>query len=514
VIVVFTAVAFVVFIGAAVALVGTSSSLGSDGKALASVSLPAVGGTIKNVTATGPSGQSIPVVVRGDQIWPQGMLATGEQVTIVAVIQRPGWIGWLAGSTQRITYTLRTPSATLQKTLLTLGPTAALRIGFTQPIAKLSSGEPGDMRSRTFATPVSITAIHRNGQAGTTEVSAAPRAWETLPAPTIVSWFPTGAGASALASPRPGSKIGPQQTITLTFSKPLADALNGARPRIQPFTPGHWKIVNGHTLAFHPLFYGYPLGGKVSIQLPATAHLVGGQAAWAVGSGTTLRAQEILAQLGYLPLRFAPRAPLPHHGPAFQAAAAVNPPAGSFEWKYGNVPSALRGLWHAGEWTQVTRGGLMMFENDQGLTTDGLLGPAVWKALMHAAATGKGHSSFGFSYVGVSVPAQTLALWHNGQTILTTPINTGIPSRPTAPGVYNVYEHLATTTMSGTNPDGSVYHDPGVPWVSYFNGGDALHGFPRATYGVPQSLGCVEEPIGTAGKVWPYTPIGTVVNID
>ena len=37
--------------------------------------------------------------------------------------------------------------------------------------------------------------------------------------------------------------------------------------------------------------------------------------------------------------------------------------------------------------------------------------------------------------------------------------------------------------MSGTNPDGSHYSDPGVPWVSYFNGGDALHGFLRASYG-------------------------------
>ena len=34
--------------------------------------------------------------------------------------------------------------------------------------------------------------------------------------------------------------------------------------------------------------------------------------------------------------------------------------------------------------------------------------------------------------------------------------------------------------MSGTNPDGSHYNDPGVRWISYFNGGDAIHAFPRA----------------------------------
>jgi lipoprotein-anchoring transpeptidase ErfK/SrfK len=68
--------------------------------------------------------------------------------------------------------------------------------------------------------------------------------------------------------------------------------------------------------------------------------------------------------------------------------------------------------------------------------------------------------------------------------------------------------------MSGTNPDGSTYHDPGIPWISYFNGGDALHGFTRASYGFPQSLGCVEMPAAEAGQVYPYTPIGTIVNVS
>ena len=55
-----------------------------------------------------------------------------------------------------------------------------------------------------------------------------------------------------------------------------------------------------------------------------------------------------------------------------------------------------------------------------------------------------------------------------------------------------IYERLTTTTMSGTNPDGSHYSDPGVKWVNYFSGGSAVHGFPRASYGSPQSVGCLE----------------------
>jgi L,D-transpeptidase-like protein len=115
--------------------------------------------------------------------------------------------------------------------------------------------------------------------------------------------------------------------------------------------------------------------------------------------------------------------------------------------------------------------------------------------------------------VNVSEAAQQLSLWHDGHAVLTTPVNTGVAKAPTAKGLFAVYEHIRSGTMSGTNVDGSHYHDPGVPWISYFNGGDALHGFYRAQYGFPQSLGCVEMPVGAAGRVWPYTPIGTLVNV-
>jgi lipoprotein-anchoring transpeptidase ErfK/SrfK len=96
---------------------------------------------------------------------------------------------------------------------------------------------------------------------------------------------------------------------------------------------------------------------------------------------------------------------------------------------------------------------------------------------------------------------------------MTAPVNTGISQAPTASGTFAVYEHLRVTTMSGTNPDGSHYNDHGIQFVSYFNGGDALHAFTRAQYGFPQSLGCVEMALAPAGQVWPYTPIGTLVHV-
>jgi hypothetical protein len=197
-----------------------------------------------------------------------------------------------------------------------------------------------------------------------------------------------------------------------------------------------------------------------------------------------------------------------------QLEAAISPPPGRFGWRYPNTPRDLRALWRAGEPNQITRGAVMMFEHTHGLAVDAVAGPNVWRALLADALAGKRRSG-GYSYVYVQqrIP-QALNLWHNGHLILSSPGNTGIRAAPTRPGTFPVFEHIPFGTMSGTNPDGSHYHDPGIRYVSYFHGGDAIHAFNRASFGTPQSLGCVELPLAAAAKVWPYTPIGTLVTIE
>jgi len=135
-------------------------------------------------------------------------------------------------------------------------------------------------------------------------------------------------------------------------------------------------------------------------------------------------------------------------------------------------------------------------------------------ALIQDAIAGKRlQSGYSYVYVHREVP-ETVTLWHDGRTILNSPANTGISGAETELGTFPVFEHLPETTMSGTNPDGSHYEDPGIKWVSYFNGGDALHNFDRASFGTPQSLGCVEMPLEASAKIYPYTPIGTLVTIE
>jgi len=56
----------------------------------------------------------------------------------------------------------------------------------------------------------------------------------------------------------------------------------------------------------------------------------------------------------------------------------------------------------------------MAFENDHGMTTDGLDGPSVWKALIAAVIAGD-KSSFGYTFVYVSEGSpESINVWHNG----------------------------------------------------------------------------------------------------
>ena len=508
------ALAIVIAVAAGALVVASShASLNPDGTALARVSLPTGGGTIENVSVvTGPHSRSVPVQMRGGAIWPTGLVPAGSKLTVDVIVKRPGWISWLSGGTQTLHLRVTAPAASLRSHYVTVPGSAPLTLHFKAPVSVVVTTVNGRSSRRTLASPTDTVTVPRSGAAGSLQLAAAPRTWESAHLATV-SWFPAGAATSAVASPAPGTPIKPGTPISLTFSTPISKALGSDRPPVSPHTAGSWQTLNSHTIQFTPTGYGYGLGAKVQMGLPNGVHLAGGTPTWNVPDGSTRRAQQILALLGYLPLSF-------HYGGAgvgltanAQLAAAVAPPGGHFSWRWSNTPSALKGFWSPGASGTMTRGALMAFETDHGLTADGVAGPETWKALISAVLTDH-RSSLGYTFVSVNVGSQSLSLWHNGHDVISsTPVNTGIPSAPTATGTYPVYEHLSVTTMSGTNPDGSHYHDTGIPWVSYFNGGDALHGFTRASYGSPQSLGCVEMPFAEAGKVYPYTPIGTLVHV-
>jgi peptidoglycan hydrolase-like protein with peptidoglycan-binding domain len=308
--------------------------------------------------------------------------------------------------------------------------------------------------------------------------------------------------------------------IRVVFSEPLA--ADSPLPTLSPSIPGSWR-ASGGTVEFVPK-RGYPPLTHVKLVIPGGPSGVrsagGGLLAarvvdrFVTGTYSTLRLEQLLAQLGYLPLTWEPvpgAAPVPSTDADAQLSAAYSPPPGTFLWSR-HYPLALRNMWHAGQPGNILTGAVMAFESDQNMTMDGVAGPAVWSALLHAAARGRDNThGYTYAYVSEGSP-ETITIWHNGRKVLHTLVNTGIPGRPTVTGTFPVYLRYYSQIMKGTNPDGSKYADP-VSFVSYFNGSDAVHYYPRGSYGWPQSLGCVELPYTQAQQAWPFLTYGTLVTV-
>ncbi len=331
------------------------------------------------------------------------------------------------------------------------------------------------------------------------------------PPPQVVPLDVIGTSPAANAT-----GIAPSTAVTVALSAPLA--ADSPMPTISPAIPGNWSALSPSELQFVSTGPLVP-GSQETISVPGGADgLVSDQGQhlastvtvpFSVAQGSTLRLQQLLAQLGYLPLSFTP---------ATQPSSPqqeADPQQGTFNWRWADQPQALTSLWTPGTYNVITKGAVMSFEDQHGLTTDGLAGPQVWGDVLAAAEAGATDpNTYDYVYVQRVPEPESVTVYQNGSVTYETPANTGVAAAPTASGTFPVYIRYQVTTMRGTNPDGSKYVDPGIPWVSYFNGSDALHGFVRGGYGYPQSDGCVEMPPANAAIVYPKTPIGTLVTVQ
>jgi hypothetical protein len=290
-------------------------------------------------------------------------------------------------------------------------------------------------------------------------------------------------------------------------------------PHLSPALAGHWSH-EGKTLRFTP-DSAYSEGSKVIVTVPAALAGANGaklkkpyQFSYTVGSYDPVRLAQLLAQLGYLPVTFhaAKGATVPKLSNRLaQMQAAYAPPRGTLVLGKG-WPSELTDLWEDDR-PMVIAGAIRAFESQNDMSMDGVAGPDVWSALVADAVAGK-HNTAGYTYAVASEGSpETLTVWHNGQDVLHTLANTGVAGAETEQGTYPVYEKLSSQVMQGTNLDGSTYADQ-VYWVSYFHGGDAVHYFDRASYGYPQSLGCVELPYDQAKTSFGYLSYGSLVTVD
>ena len=355
-------------------------------------------------------------------------------------------------------------------------------------------------------------------------------------------------------TPSPGTSDASFDTsVTVDFSQPLA--ADSPLPTLSPAPPGSWVRTAPAAVRFVPRGYFAPFA-TVQLSVPGGPDGIRSRYGqdlsttlrknFVIEGGSELRLQQLLAELGYLPLQFVPVTPamepelpvaISHltsgSGRAYESTTTTSPapaPAidsepsvaaevpvqalpGSLVWRSDNIPASLAALWEPGQLNVITTGAVMAFESAHGLTVDGEAGPRVWSELLQAVAL-RQVSTAPYDYVVVSQDLpETASVWRDGQIVFTTLVNTGIAVAPTAPGTYPVFARYRVTTMTGKEPDGKPYKDPGIPWVSYFNGGDALHGYLRASYGFPQSLGCVEMTYANAETIFPLTPIGTLVTV-
>ena len=313
--------------------------------------------------------------------------------------------------------------------------------------------------------------------------------------------------------------------IKVQFSAPLA--AGSPMPTLSPDIAGSWSVA-GDTAVFTPAV-GFSQDTKVTVNIPgglAGVESAAGQKAgnggtlssdsspsFTTGSFSTLRLQQLLSQLGYLPLTWKSTSgtDVSATDAKAQLSAAYAAPAGSFSWESG-YPWQLTSQWSTGKSNVLDTGAIRAFESVSGLTMDGYAGSTVWSHLLTAVSKDSTNPN-GYTYALASqVLPENLRIWHDGKLVLETAANTGISDAPTVDGTYPVYLKYVFSYMKGKNPDGSSYDDP-VWYASYFNGGDAVHEFDRYSYGFNQSLGCVEIPMDEAKKAYPYLTYGSLVTV-
>jgi hypothetical protein len=504
----------------------SGATLAGDPVALARVDLQLFAGRLESARATTQDGTPIPLTVAGGRLTPRTPVTPGERIDVNVVVKRPGWLGWALGHERHEQLSVVAPVATVRDQWVTNASGGTALVRFDQPVVSLQAKQTGRPARNVVsggAAPARAVHVPVDGVAGTMQVRAAVRSWERLGPAQAVSWFPQTQQPVAVVNAAPDEKINPVSPIRLTFAEPVDDVLGSDRPSFATDVAGRWTQPDDHTLLFTPTGLGAGLDTTIRLRLPKTLAVVpaGGSTVhatktltWMVPPGRTLRMEQLLAEAGYLPVRWTPAGAATPNTARAQLSAAVDPPDGRFAWRYPNTPPELSALWKEGDWNRILQGAVMMFQDRHHLTVDGLPGPVFWRTLLKTTLAGE-RKTDGYSYVFVhrDVP-QLLTLWHNGKVVLTSPGNTGVPAAPTALGTFPVFEHIKVGEMKGTNPDGSHYDDPGIKWISYFHGGEALHTFNRSSFGTPQSLGCVELPEAAAAKVWPYTPIGTLVTIE
>ena len=128
----------------------------------------------------------------------------------------------------------------------------------------------------------------------------------------------------------------------------------------------------------------------------------------------------------------------------------------------------------------------------------------------------------GDKWVHVDLTNQTATAYQGTTVVKKFNIASGKPtadgSMLSDTGTFYVYLKYESQTMVGEG-----YNQPGTPWISYYNGGEALHGVPAYMWGehpiyvqqgIPGSHGCINMQVADAKWMYDFATIGTRVVVD
>lgn len=470
----------------------------------------------------------IKVVIKDGQLLPAENLPTGVPTKVTVTLERPTWIAWLAGKTQTLTLQSSTPRAKLLDPVAIASFGQSVQSDFSNPVSVVAYSYHSTtkyVKLGKASTHVAIPGSSKSA-AGTLQVAAAPDPWETLPAASNMVFFrQSGSTPEAVISPDLNT-LSPESTITMTLSRPVSKLFGNKLPTITPViqganpVKGKWREPTPYTLVFTPTTGDFWPAENFTLSTPVPVAVVSPTGALGATGSTIsmsgapmsmLRLQQVLAQLNYLPVSFNSTSTVASTESA-QIAAMQTPPQGTFSWRW-TMPTQLTSQWSAGSYNVVTKGAVMAFEDFNGLGYNSpMSNPLLWPTLISDLQANKvDPHPYAWIQVQKALP-ETLYLWVNGSVVLTSRTNTGIAGLKTTNGTFPIYLRFKQDYMSGTNPNGTHYHDL-VHWINYFLGSEAVHGFVRASYGFPQSLGCVELPVPTAAVVYPQVHIGTLVTV-
>jgi lipoprotein-anchoring transpeptidase ErfK/SrfK len=351
----------------------------------------------------------------------------------------------------------------------------------------------------------------------------------------LLGSHPASAATPVTGPPVTGTPVAAEPHTTLTArppstlndgTTPLWIRLSGIptpgspHPTVSPAVAGAWT-TSGSSEYFKPASTLAPCS-TYELTIPASIQATGqtpfGKSRTIpvqVACPSVKALQQALARQGYLPYTFHSiyGIHLPG-GPETRSMAAhhaFHTPTGVMVANLHHAPPLAYGQLDA-----TTEGAISVFDAAHGIESSESTSASdaqIWRSLLAAETEGRRDPGpYTFVTVTESSP-ETLEVHKGDRVVLSSPANTGVAGAETPTGIFPIYSRDVSTTMIGTDPDGTKYDDPDVPWVNYFNGGDAVHGYERASYGVPQSNGCVELPVATAKTVFGMLALGDIVYI-